>query len=98
MQDRDMGHGLSAGGAPVSAARGFEAHASYVNPRRSLPRRRLRETSGRKERTRGRKVKPVERNEIIDYVTYKEKREALRDEEMAAQAVGRVHNDADLRL
>ena len=36
-------------------------------------------------------MKPVERNEIIDYVTYQEKRDALRDEVMAAKAVRRVH-------
>jgi len=36
-------------------------------------------------------VKPVERNEIIDYVTYAERRDALRDEVMAAKAVRRVH-------
>jgi len=36
-------------------------------------------------------VKPVERNEIIDYVTYEEQRDALRDEVMAAKALRRVH-------
>jgi hypothetical protein len=36
-------------------------------------------------------VKPVERNEIIDYVTYEENRDALRDEVMAAKALRRVH-------
>jgi len=36
-------------------------------------------------------VKPVERNEIIDYVTYEEKRDAFRDEVMKAKAPRRVH-------
>jgi hypothetical protein len=36
-------------------------------------------------------VKPVERKEIIDYVTYQEEREALRAEVMAAKALRRVH-------
>jgi hypothetical protein len=36
-------------------------------------------------------VKPVERNEIIDYVTYQEQRDAIRDEVMAAKALRRVH-------
>lgn len=36
-------------------------------------------------------MKPVERNEIIDYVTYEEKRDAFRDEVMKAKASRRVH-------
>ena len=36
-------------------------------------------------------MKPVERKEIIDYVTYQEEREALRAEVMAAKALRRVH-------
>jgi hypothetical protein len=36
-------------------------------------------------------VKPVERKEIIDYVTYEEQRDAVRDEAMAAKALRRVH-------
>lgn len=36
-------------------------------------------------------MKPVERNEIIDYVTYQEQRDAVRDEVMAAKALRRVH-------
>jgi len=36
-------------------------------------------------------VKPVERNEIIDYVTYEEQRDAVRDEAMGAKALRRVH-------
>ena len=36
-------------------------------------------------------MKPVERNEIIDYVTYEEKRDAFRDEVMKAKAPRRVH-------
>jgi len=36
-------------------------------------------------------VKPVERTEIIDYVTYEERRDATRDEVMAAKALRRVH-------
>jgi len=36
-------------------------------------------------------VKPVERNEIIDYVTYEEKRDAFRDKVMQAKAPRRVH-------
>lgn len=36
-------------------------------------------------------MKPVERNEIIDYVTYQEQRDAVRDEAMAAKALRRVH-------
>jgi hypothetical protein len=36
-------------------------------------------------------VKPVERNEIIDYVTYEEKRDAFRDNVMKAKAPRRVH-------
>jgi uncharacterized protein DUF3501 len=36
-------------------------------------------------------VKPVERGEIVDYVTYEEQRDALRAEVMAAKALRRVH-------
>lgn len=36
-------------------------------------------------------MKPVERSEIIDYVTYEERRDAIRDEVMAAKAIRRVH-------
>ena len=36
-------------------------------------------------------MKPVERSEIIDYVTYEEKRDALRTQVMAAKAVRRLH-------
>lgn len=36
-------------------------------------------------------MKPVERKEIIDYLTYQEEREALRAEVMAAKALRRVH-------
>ena len=36
-------------------------------------------------------MKPVERKEIIDYVTYEEQRDAVRDEAMAAKALRRVH-------
>jgi hypothetical protein len=36
-------------------------------------------------------VRPVERNEIIDYVTYEEQRDAIRDEVMAAKSLRRVH-------
>jgi len=36
-------------------------------------------------------VKPVERNEIIDYVTYEEERDAFRDKVMQAKASRRVH-------
>lgn len=36
-------------------------------------------------------MKPVERAEIGDYVTYEEQREALRAEAMAAKALRRVH-------
>jgi len=36
-------------------------------------------------------VKPIERNEIIDYLTYEARRDALRDEVMAAKALRRVH-------
>ena len=36
-------------------------------------------------------MKPVEREEIVDYVTYEEQRDALRAEAMAAKAVRRVH-------
>lgn len=36
-------------------------------------------------------MKPVERKDIIDYVTYQEQRDALRDEVMAAKALRRVH-------
>jgi len=36
-------------------------------------------------------VKPVERKEILDYVTYEEQRDAIRDEAMAAKAIRRVH-------
>lgn len=36
-------------------------------------------------------MKPVERSEIIDYVTYAEQRDALRTQVMAAKAVRRVH-------
>ena len=36
-------------------------------------------------------MKQVERNEIIDYVTYEEKRDAFRDEVMKAKAPRRVH-------
>ncbi|HXF39989.1 MAG TPA: DUF3501 family protein [Blastocatellia bacterium] len=36
-------------------------------------------------------MKPVERNEIIDYVTYEEKRDAFRDKVMQAKAPRRVH-------
>jgi Protein of unknown function (DUF3501) len=43
-------------------------------------------------------VKPVERNEIIDYVTYEEHRDAIRDEVMAAKSLRRVHIGAYLTL
>lgn len=36
-------------------------------------------------------MKPVERGEIIDYVTYEEERDALRAQVMAAKALRRVH-------
>jgi hypothetical protein len=36
-------------------------------------------------------VKPVERTEIVDYVTYEEGRDAFRDEVMAAKARRRLH-------
>jgi hypothetical protein len=36
-------------------------------------------------------VKPVERKEILDYVTYEEERDAIRDEAMAAKSIRRVH-------
>ena len=36
-------------------------------------------------------MKPVERNEIIDYVTYEEQRDAVRYEAMGAKALRRVH-------
>ena len=36
-------------------------------------------------------MKPVERGEITDYVTYEEQRDALRAQVMAAKAVRRVH-------
>jgi hypothetical protein len=36
-------------------------------------------------------VKPVERTEIVDYVTYEEGRDAFRDEVMAAKARRRIH-------
>ena len=36
-------------------------------------------------------MKPVERKEIIDYVTFEEQRDAVRDEVMAAKALRRVH-------
>jgi len=36
-------------------------------------------------------VKPVERREILDYVTYEEQRDAIRDEAMTAKALRRVH-------
>lgn len=36
-------------------------------------------------------MKPVERNEILDYVTYEEQRDAVRDAAMAAKAFRRVH-------
>lgn len=36
-------------------------------------------------------MKPVERKEILDYVTYEEQRDAIRDEAMAAKALRRVH-------
>lgn len=36
-------------------------------------------------------MKPVERNEIIDYVTYEEKRDAFRDKVMQSKAPRRVH-------
>lgn len=36
-------------------------------------------------------MKPVERNEILDYVTYEEQRDSIRDEAMAAKAIRRVH-------
>lgn len=36
-------------------------------------------------------MKPVERKEILDYVTYDEQRDAIRDEVMAAKAIRRVH-------
>ncbi|HXU39815.1 MAG TPA: DUF3501 family protein [Blastocatellia bacterium] len=36
-------------------------------------------------------MKPVERKEILDYVTYEEQRDAIRDEAMAAKAIRRVH-------
>ena len=36
-------------------------------------------------------MKPVERTEIVDYVTYDEGRDAFRDEVMAAKARRRVH-------
>ena len=36
-------------------------------------------------------MKPVERREIVDYVTYEEGRDAFRDQVMAAKARRRVH-------
>src|SRR6185295_9212604 len=90
-QVRSLGDGLSACGDSVSTARRSEADASDVDTGASVSRRRLREIRGRKERTRGNKVKPVERNEIIDYVTYEEKRDAFRDKVMQAKAPRRVH-------
>ncbi|HEV8483730.1 MAG TPA: DUF3501 family protein [Blastocatellia bacterium] len=36
-------------------------------------------------------MKPVERTEIVDYVTYEEGRDAFRDEVMAAKARRRIH-------
>ena len=36
-------------------------------------------------------MKPVERAEIIDYMTYEERRDALRSKVMAAKALRRVH-------
>ena len=36
-------------------------------------------------------MKPVERSEIVDYVTYEEGRDAFRDEVMAAKSRRRVH-------
>lgn len=36
-------------------------------------------------------MKPVERNEILDYVTYEEQRDVIRDGAMAAKAARRVH-------
>jgi hypothetical protein len=36
-------------------------------------------------------MKPVERNEIVDYVTYEERREAFRADVLKAKAVRRVH-------
>ena len=36
-------------------------------------------------------MKPVERKEIIDYVTFEDQRDGVRDEVMAAKALRRVH-------
>jgi hypothetical protein len=43
-------------------------------------------------------VKPVERTEIVDYVTYEEGRDAFRDEVMAAKARRRIHLSEYLTL
>ena len=43
-------------------------------------------------------MKPVERQEIVDYVTYEDQREEFRDRVMAAKALRRVHIGEHLTL
>lgn len=43
-------------------------------------------------------MKPVERSEILDYITYEEGREGFRDRVMAAKAQRRVHVGENLTL
>src|SRR5258705_4434013 len=73
---------MSARCDPVRATRGHEATPSDDHPRARVPRRRLSHE--------GRKMKRVTRSEILDYVTYEEKRAELRKRAMAEKDARRV--------
>jgi hypothetical protein len=83
---RALGNRLPARGHPVRAARGRAAAAPDDDPRAVLPRGAVAVT-----------MRPVGRDEIVDYVTYEERRDALRRDVLAAKEARRVHLGAHLR-
>src|SRR6185295_12927687 len=94
---RGVGHRLPARGAAVPAARGQEAHAPDVDPGAGLSRRRLRDegretgapgrvAEGERRREGREEMKTVARDEILDFVTYEERRGPIREAAMRAKA------------
>src|SRR5581483_4383461 len=77
-----MGHRLSTRSSSIPAACRCSSDASDVDSGAGVPKEWFHERE---------MMKPVERSEIVDYVTYEERRDTFRTEVLKAKAIRRTH-------
>src|SRR5439155_3272616 len=82
-----LGHRLPARRPAVPAARGREADAPHVDPGAGRPPERVPDARPEGQRM----MRPIARDEIVDYATYEDGREAFRARVLAAKHPRRVH-------